>query len=293
MISLFLWYFLGISIIFPYFQDLSFWWNSSSLTFIPPGEIQETLIPTTIDLIHSYYSPHWISLEQNKERYEKMTNSGFRCELHEVEPREDLENPDDKYVFADWNTPYTYVNCFQIPIFLKSYYLPNWELKITEPVIEDWWSRQYDPQRKWSLIASGNFLYSLIYDSNHPEKQEFSDHTGKAFAFFFMVRYRDVPPYEQIEEFIREWSKLAYPKENPAQFIIRENGNSKGAKSFEVYTKYKKENAKQKLNQLFHYFVWCSSEKKQCLVYANNNLVPVLWGIRTDYFGEISPFSGW
>lgn len=93
-----------------------------------------------------------------------------------------------------------------------------------------------------------------------------------------MLRYRDAPPYQQIEEVIRDWSKLAYPKEDTAQFIIRENKDSKDAKNFEVYTRYKrgKENATTKLKQLFQYSVWCSPEKKQCLVYVNNKLFPVL-----------------
>lgn len=93
-----------------------------------------------------------------------------------------------------------------------------------------------------------------------------------------MLRYRDTPPYQQIEEFIRDWSKLAYPKEDTDQFILRESEDLDGRKDFEVYTRYKrgKENTKNELKQLFHYSVWCSPEKKQCLVYVNNKLLPVL-----------------
>ncbi len=93
-----------------------------------------------------------------------------------------------------------------------------------------------------------------------------------------MLRYRDIPPYEQIEAFIRDWAKLAYPKEDPTQFIIRESEDSEERKRFEVYIPYKrqKKNAKQELRKVFQYFVWCSAEKKQCLVYVNNKLAPVL-----------------
>ncbi len=93
-----------------------------------------------------------------------------------------------------------------------------------------------------------------------------------------MLRYRDIPPYEQIEAFIRDWAKFAYPKEDPTQFIIRESEDSEDAKNFEVCTRYKrgKQNTKNELKQLFHYSLWCSVEKKQCLVYVNNKLLPVL-----------------
>lgn len=128
-------------------------------------------------------------------------------------------------------------------------------------------------------MVSGNFLYSLIYDSTHPEKQELSDfRNGKDFSFFFMLRYRDIPPYEQIEAFIRDWAKFAYPKEDPAQFTIKESEDSVGREWFEVYIPYKrqKKNAKQELRKVFQYSVRCSAEKKQCLIYVNNKLLPVL-----------------
>lgn len=118
-----------------------------------------------------------------------------------------------------------------------------------------------------------------MYDSTHPEKQELSDfRNGKDFSFFFMLRYPTTPPYQQIEEFIREWSKLAYPNKDTAQFIIKESEDSEGRKDFGVYTPYKrqKKNTKQELKQLFQYSVWCSLEKKQCLVYVNNKVIPVL-----------------
>lgn len=93
-----------------------------------------------------------------------------------------------------------------------------------------------------------------------------------------MLRYRDIPPYEQIEAFIREWAKSAYPKKDPAQFIIKESEDSVGREWFEVYIPYKrqKKNAKQELRKVFQYSVWCSPEKKQCLVYVNNRFFPVL-----------------
>ncbi len=286
MFSLFLWWLLAIGLIVSPFQQLPLGENPSSLTFIPPGEIQETPIPTTIDSIHSYYTSNERSLERNRNWHKQMTASGFRCEIDE-----------EIYHFGDepwsWKRTFSYVDCFQVPIYLKEYYLPSRDLRLKEPAIEDWWSKQYEPQRKWSLIASGNFLYSFIYDSNHPEKHELSDHTGKEFAFFFMLRYRDTPPYQQIEEFIRDWSKLAYPKEDTAQFTIKESEDSVGREWFEVYIPYKrqKKNAKQELRKVFQYSVRCSAEKKQCLVYVNNRFLPVLWSIRTDYFGEIRPFD--
>lgn len=92
-----------------------------------------------------------------------------------------------------------------------------------------------------------------------------------------MVRYRETPPYQQIEEFIREWAKLAYPKEATAQFIIKESEESEGRKDFGVYTPYKrqKKNTKQELRKVFQYSIWCSAEKKQCLVYVNQKRFPV------------------
>lgn len=287
MFSLFLWWLLAIGLIVSPFQQLPLGENPSSLTFIPPGEIQETPIPTTIDSIHSYYTSNERSLEWNRNWHKQMTASGFRCEINE-----------EIYHFEDepwpWKRTFSYVDCFQVPIYLKEYYLPSRDLRLKEPAIEDWWSKQYDPQRTWSLVVSGNFLYSLIYDSTHPEKQELSDfRNGKDFSFFFMLRYRDIPSYEKIEAFIRDWAKFAYPKEDPAQFTIKESKDLEGEKDFEVYTRYKrgKENTKNELKQLFHYSVWCSPEKKQCLIYVNNKLLPVLWSIRTDYFGEVSPFD--
>lgn len=93
-----------------------------------------------------------------------------------------------------------------------------------------------------------------------------------------MLRYRDILPYEQIEAFIREWAKSAYPKKDPAQFIIKESEDSEGRKRLGVYIPYKrqKKNAKQELRKIFQYSVWCSPEKKQCLVYVNNRFLPVL-----------------
>ncbi len=287
MFSLLLWWLLAIGMIVSPFQQLPLGENSSSLTFIPPGEIQERLIPTTIDSIHSYYTSDERSLEWNRDWHEQMTASGFKCEIHE-----------EVYQFEDepwpWNRTFSYVDCVQVPIYLKEYYLPRRNLRIKEPAIQDWWSGQHDPQRTWSLVVSGNFLYSLIYDSTHPEKQELSDfRNGKDFSFFFMLRYRDIPPYEQIEAFIRDWAKFAYPKEDPAQFTIKESEDSVGREWFEVYIPYKrqKKNAKQELRKVFQYSVRCSAEKKQCLIYVNNKLLPVLWSIRTDYFGEVSPFD--
>lgn len=284
MSALLLWWLLAIRPFFSQVQQHSFGWATASLHLIPPGAIQERLIPTTIDAIHSYYTSDERSLEWNRNRHKQMTASGFKCEIHEEVSRE--EGWAGKRTFS-------YVDCIQVPLSLKEYYLPSRNLRIKEPAIEDRWSGQHDPKRKWSLIASGNFLYSLMYDSTHPEKQEISDHTSKAFAFFFMVRYRETPPYQQIEEFIREWSKLAYPKEDSAQFIIKESEDAKAAKNFEVYTRYKrgKGNTTTQLKQLFQYSIWCSAEKKQCLVYVNNKIIPMLWSIRTDYFGEISPFD--
>ena len=92
-----------------------------------------------------------------------------------------------------------------------------------------------------------------------------------------MVRYRETPPYQQIEEFIREWSKLAYPQEATSQVIIKESEDAKATKNFEVYTRYKrkKENTTTQLKRLFQYSVWCSAEKKQCLVYVNQKRLPV------------------
>lgn len=92
-----------------------------------------------------------------------------------------------------------------------------------------------------------------------------------------MVCYRETPPYQQIEEFIREWSKLAYPQEATSQVISKESEESEGRKDFAVYTRYKrkKENTTTQLKRLFQYSVWCSAEKKQCLVYVNQKRLPV------------------
>lgn len=163
------------------------------------------------------------------------------------------------------------MDCFQVPIYLKEYYLPRRNLRIKEPAIPDWRSKQYDQQRTGQLVTSGNFLYSHIYDSKHLEKQEISDHNSKDFSFFFMIRYDDTPPYQQIAKFINDWSQLAYPKENTNQFIVKVNTNSKNATYFEVY---KPQETNLKL--IFHYLVWCSSEKKQCLIHVNNQLLPIL-----------------
>ena len=284
MSALLLWWLLAIRSFFSPFQQYSFGGANTALTFISPGEIQERLIPTTIDAIHSYYTSDERSLEWNRNWHKQMTASGFKCEIHEEPSREEAWL---------WKRTFSYVDCIQVPLSLKEYYLPSRNLRIKEPAIEDRWSGQHDPKRKWSLIASGNFLYSRIYDANHPEKQEISDHTSKAFAFFFMVRYRETPPYQQIEEFIREWPKLAYPQEATSQVISKESEESEGRKDFAVYTPYKrqKKNTKQELRKVFQYSVWCSAEKKQCLVYVNQKRLPVTWGIRTDYFGEISPFD--
>jgi len=56
---------------------------------IPPGAIQERLIPTTIDAIHSYYTSDERSLEWNRNRHKQMTASGFKCEIHEEISREE------------------------------------------------------------------------------------------------------------------------------------------------------------------------------------------------------------
>lgn len=284
MSALLLWWLLAIRSFFFPFQQYSFGEANTALTFISPGEIQERLIPTTIDAIHSYYTSDERSLEWNRNWHKQMTASGSKCEIYEEPSREEAWL---------WKRTFSYVDCIQVPLSLKEYYLPSRNLRIKEPAIEDRWSGQHDPKRKWSLIASGNFLYSRIYDANHPEKQEISDHTSKAFAFFFMVRYRETPPYQQIEEFIREWSKLAYPQEATSQVISKESEESEGRKDFAVYTPYKrqKKNTKQELRKVFQYSVWCSAEKKQCLVYVNQKRLPVTWGIRTDYFGEINPFD--
>ena len=115
-----------------------------------------------------------------------MMASGFTCELYEPQLQEAPEYPNGDR-FSPWNSPYSHVDCFQVPIFPKKYYLPNWSLTINEPLIADWRSKQYDPQRSGQLVVSGNFLYSFIYDSNHPEQQELSDHKSKDFSFFFIM----------------------------------------------------------------------------------------------------------
>lgn len=252
--------------IIPLAQYLFQQWNQASFIFIPPGVIQETVIPTTIPWIRSYYTTLTRSLERNRGRYKEMTASGFNCEISEEA--------------FDASISYSYVDCFEIPIYLKEYYLPNWNLKIKDPAIEDWRSKQYDPERTGKLIASGSFLYSFIYDSEKPE-EVISDHQGSDFSFFFMIGYRD-DPYQAIEGVIRNWAKLAYPEEEASLFVFREDGEyrpdfSKDAKKFGGYKPYRrKKNATNELRQLFQYFVWCSTKKKQCLVRVNDHLFHVI-----------------
>lgn len=74
---------LLLSLFFSVFQQHFFQDQTSSFYFVPPGEIQETTIPTTIDEIHSYYTSNERSLEWNRDWHKQMTASGFKCEIHE------------------------------------------------------------------------------------------------------------------------------------------------------------------------------------------------------------------
>ena len=280
------------------FQQITLQFNQTSFFFIPPGEIQEEINPTTIDWIHSYYIYDNVSLEMNKKWYQQMMASGFTCELYEPQLQESPEYPNGDR-FSPWNSPYSHVDCFQVPIFPKKYYLPNWSLTINEPLIADWRSKQYDPQRSGQLVVSGNFLYSFIYDSNHPEQQELSDHKSKDFSFFFMIGYRDEIPYHGVENFIREWAKLISPNKHTDQFVFKEENSRFSTFSGEVKTiwVYKNKNdvpesfPRNSARALFTYSLRCLPEKKQCLVLVDARKDHV-WGTVTNYFGKISPFGG-
>ena len=75
------------------FQQITLQFNQTSFFFIPPGEIQEEINPTTIDWIHSYYIYDNVSLEMNKKWYQQMMASGFTCEVYEPPFQEAPEYP--------------------------------------------------------------------------------------------------------------------------------------------------------------------------------------------------------
>jgi hypothetical protein len=256
---------------------------------IPPWNILINEIPIIVEDIHNYSSATW-SIQDNYNRYLSMKDMWFKCWTNTEQPDTfkldfdtwnilNWEQEENKW----WNSPYAYIHCKNIPWYIRIYTIPNRDLKIMEPIIDDRKGMQYYKNIKWNLVVSWNFLYSNTFDSNNWIALSED-------SFIFTIKYDWYIPDMLIQSTIikhinnYEWLWKESLK------IEKDGMNTNVFLKKDFYSCWNKNNCK-----LFSYIPFCNLDKHKCIIKVMIwSWIPKLWWQNISYFWYLFPFySNW